>query len=344
MDEKERYPNFRALMNIIESHMTTDGVSIPVAEDLKEAKERLEETKRSLFQNEIILNELQDIVLEHHARKNRESVSVEELQVHEMLQEALRNADAKSYLRISWTEEDAKSGNIFGLTEEKLGHKESKKRNIQQILQQYFVPDVEQRLKERCIKLMKLWDSKAEGESDGLSLAKAAKLPLMVENEVKKISDMRKELKKEEGHYRKLVLNYQEELKEYMVNLEELVRKYPIDSQIDNTKTTAEWLEAKCEALQLKIRVLHCQLLKDTYTKETLAALRKIRELLERAMAESKIELAKLEQNLSIYESFGSGFDSLVKEYARLTAEIDNRKWALAELERTQKVEGFPRD
>ena len=46
-------------------------------------------------------------------------------------------------------------------------------------------------------------------ESDGLSLAKAAKLPLMVENEVKKISDMRKELKKEEGHYRKLVLNYQ---------------------------------------------------------------------------------------------------------------------------------------
>ena len=36
MDEKERYPNFRALMNIIESHMTTDGVSIPVAEDLKE--------------------------------------------------------------------------------------------------------------------------------------------------------------------------------------------------------------------------------------------------------------------------------------------------------------------
>ena len=46
-------------------------------------------------------------------------------------------------------------------------------------------------------------------ESDGLSLAKAAKLPMMVENEVKKISDMRKELKKEEGHYRKLVLNYQ---------------------------------------------------------------------------------------------------------------------------------------
>ena len=38
------------------------------------------------------------------------------------------------------------------------------------------------------------------------------------------------------------------------MNLEELVEKYPVDSQIDKRKNTAEWLEAKCEALQLKIR------------------------------------------------------------------------------------------
>ena len=62
--------------------------------------------------------------------------------------------------------------------------------------------------------------------------------------------------------------------------------------------------------------------------------------MLEKAMTDSNAELVKLEQNLKIYESVGSGFDSLVKEYARLTAEIDNRKWALAELERTQKMEG----
>ena len=39
-----------------------------------------------------------------------------------------------------------------------------------------------------------------------------------------------------------------------MKNLEEFIEKYPVDSQIDKTKTTAEWLEAKCEALQLKIK------------------------------------------------------------------------------------------
>ena len=51
-----------------------------------------------------------------------------------MLQEALRNADAKNYLKISSTEDDASRGNIFGLTEERLGYKESKRRNIQQVI------------------------------------------------------------------------------------------------------------------------------------------------------------------------------------------------------------------
>lgn len=64
------------------------------------------------------------------------------------------------------------------------------------------------------------------------------------------------------------------------------------------------------------------------------------RDVLEKTMTDSKAVLVKLEKNLKIYESVGSGFDSLVKEYTRLTAEIDNRKWALAELERTQKMEG----
>ena len=46
-------------------------------------------------------------------------------------------------------------------------------------------------------------------ESDGLSLAKAAKLPLLVENEVKKISDGRSKLKLEERKHRKLLVDYQ---------------------------------------------------------------------------------------------------------------------------------------
>ena len=39
-----------------------------------------------------------------------------------------------------------------------------------------------------------------------------------------------------------------------MERLEEFMEKYPLDSQAEMTKATVEWLEAKCEAVQLKIK------------------------------------------------------------------------------------------
>ena len=36
MDGKERYPEFRSLMNMLESRMTADGISLSVGEDLRE--------------------------------------------------------------------------------------------------------------------------------------------------------------------------------------------------------------------------------------------------------------------------------------------------------------------
>ena len=56
-----------------------------------------------------------------------------------MLQESVRNAYAKSYLKISHSEDDPKCSNLFGLTEDKLVHKESKKRKVQQVFVYCYV-------------------------------------------------------------------------------------------------------------------------------------------------------------------------------------------------------------
>ena len=37
-------------------------------------------------------------------------------------------------------------------------------------------------------------------------------------------------------------------------------------------------------------------------------------------------------QSLKAYKSIGMGFDDLVQLYSDITAEIDNKKWALTEL------------
>lgn len=51
-----------------------------------------------------------------------------------MLQEALRNSEAKKYLQISNADENPIDSNLFGLTEDKFEYKESKRKHIQQVI------------------------------------------------------------------------------------------------------------------------------------------------------------------------------------------------------------------
>lgn len=39
-----------------------------------------------------------------------------------------------------------------------------------------------------------------------------------------------------------------------MNSLEELLEKHPLDAKMENTEVTVDWLAAKCDAMQLKIR------------------------------------------------------------------------------------------
>ena len=45
----------------------------------------------------------------------------------------------------------------------------------------------------------------------------------------------------------------------YMNSLDELLEKHPLDAKMENTEVTVDWLAAKCDAMQLKIKydILH---------------------------------------------------------------------------------------
>lgn len=118
--------------------------------------------------------------------------------------------------------------------------------------------------------------------------------------------------------------------------LDQLITNHRMQSQHQYDKVTAEWLASKCDAMCLKIKVLQSQLMRDTYTPETVAALRKIKDYLDIAEEESSTELLRSKQALKSYESVGMGYDALVQRFTHLTAEIDNKKWALSELRQTQ--------
>ena len=59
--------------------------------------------------------------------------------------------------------------------------------------------------------------------------------------------------------------------------LESLIADHKLQSQVKHDRVTAEWLTAKCDAMCLKVRVLQNQMIKDTYTPEAVAALKRIK-------------------------------------------------------------------
>lgn len=61
-----------------------------------------------------------------------------------------------------------------------------------------------------------------------------------------------------------------------------------------------------------------------------------IRSHLDEHKQQLEVKLAETEQTLLHYESLGPGFMTIAKEYHELLEEIDNKKWALTELRKTQ--------
>ncbi|PVD20730.1 hypothetical protein C0Q70_18891 [Pomacea canaliculata] len=56
---------------------------------------------------------------------------------------------------------------------------------------------------------------------------------------------------------------------------------------------------------------------------------------LSEATEEKERDLHRIALALNAYAAIGSGFDELVEEYGKLKAEMDNKRWALQEFQRT---------
>eukprot|EP00794_Sanderia_malayensis_P018655 gene18655-20536_t len=314
-------PMFVNFLDTLKSEIAPNGASLQIAEDYKEAKAILDSRKLGYFQNKIIINELKNVLSDCRMES---SGSTADSKICSLLQKGLGSAEAKYHLGLSHSLE--KNGcNIFGLSEDKFNLNPNKLKETQMILQQYFTSEVEHRLKRKCISLVRFWDPKTEDESVGLAYAKATKLPFTIETEGKKISEEKKLLQKEIDKNNQLFTKYYEVICHSVDTLEQLVQQNPMDATVNDKKIIVD-----C--------VLQCQLIKDTYGKDTVSSLHKIRNVLETALAESKTELRTIRETLQVYESIGPDFVSIVKQYVKLTAEIDNKRWALSELKRTKDL------
>uniref|UniRef100_A0A2I2ZA73 HAUS augmin like complex subunit 4 n=1 Tax=Gorilla gorilla gorilla TaxID=9595 RepID=A0A2I2ZA73_GORGO len=119
--------------------------------------------------------------------------------------------------------------------------------------------------------------------------------------------------------------------------LQRLLQEHRLKTQSELDRINAQYLEVKCGAMILKLRMEELKILSDTYTVEKVEVHRLIRDRLEGAIHLQEQDMEKSRQVLNSYEVLGEEFDRLVKEYTVLKQATENKRWALQEFNKAYR-------
>lgn len=114
--------------------------------------------------------------------------------------------------------------------------------------------------------------------------------------------------------------------------MKELIEKHMIDFQSDKYLVTQQSLKVQADALLLKIKSLYLEVLNETYTKDTVPALKTISKQLDKQVEQVKGEMQNSRARVNRYESVGQEFNNIVSEYTNLREAFKQKKWTLDKL------------
>lgn len=163
-------------------------------------------------------------------------------------------------------------------------------------------------------------------------MAKINQLPGLVSTKLEELDSIKESAEKNEKVLMEQYSKYTSILLESLKILEELIKKHLLEFQKEQYASKCESLEVQCDALLLKVKSLHLEILCETYTKETISALRKISKEMETKQEKIEKDITASKCQLHRYESVGQDFNSIVNEYSQLREAIKQKKWTLEKL------------
>ncbi|XP_072976853.1 AUGMIN subunit 4 isoform X1 [Typha angustifolia] len=101
--------------------------------------------------------------------------------------------------------------------------------------------------------------------------------------------------------------------------------------QYDELKKT--WLCKRCQTMSAKLSVLENLLLRDTYTKDSVPALHRIRKYLLEATEEASIAYNKAITRLREYQGVDPHFDSIARQYHDIVKKLEGMQWTIHQVE-----------
>ncbi|XP_050395830.1 HAUS augmin-like complex subunit 4 [Patella vulgata] len=329
-DDVEKYPEFIKLLTILTKYINPQCITVETEKDLKQSKEILHHAKHTWLLNQVLYHEVKELILEYKIKGQDVSLCSDDKKFVEILHKCLNYKEIVHYLDFS--PDPSVKATLLGLTNEDVHRHNPYKKHITS-LQLRLIPEIEDRLRKKCEDLVHYEDPNSYSEGSRLTLAKASQLPATVEILKKKLEDEEKLLKQDRIRREKQFWVYYQSLVDALFLLEKLIQDYRLQEQTESDRITSKWLKARCDTMSLKIRLIQLQVLCDTYSSETVKALGIIKKHVEETTDIAEKDLSRISQALTAYDSVGMGFENLVDEYSKLRSELENKRWAMTELQ-----------
>ncbi|KAL1370866.1 hypothetical protein HN51_001050 [Arachis hypogaea] len=193
--------------------------------------------------------------------------------------------------------------------------------------------EIEAHLKLKCDKLSNAFVLDDNDSSSSGIQSSSSRLP-------ERVKLLIEEIEREEAALRDDLYSADRKFAEYYNVLEQilgvlikLVKDLKLDHQHKHDELQKTWLCKRCETMSAKLRVLEHILLLETYTKDSIPALHKIRKYLVEATEEASIAYNKVVTRLREYQGVDPHFDNIARQYHDIVKKLENMQWTIHQVE-----------
>ncbi|KAL8177217.1 UNVERIFIED_CONTAM: hypothetical protein K2H54_043407 [Gekko kuhli] len=317
-------PGLANLLMSLTKHMDSSGLSTNLAQQLEEARKQLHLSRANWLKWEALHRVLQEAL-----RDSGSGLAAHEKKFLEVLEQQLLLGELRRILD-SGPSAQGVQPSLLGLVPSDLLELLPPNQEMEE-MQKRFPVELEKRLKNKCSAILSYFcpESDAAGQ-----IPRATMMGTLAESlaaEKQRLQEARDRDRELMGLLEQLKAAYPQVLLRCLVLLKRFAREHRLGAQSELDSLNTQYLEIKCSAMFLKIRLEELSVLLETYVPEKVDVHRVMRDRLQAAIRQEEQDLAASRKILSSYEILGPEFEELVKEYAQLQAIIENRRWVLTE-------------
>ncbi|XP_039134101.1 AUGMIN subunit 4 [Dioscorea cayenensis subsp. rotundata] len=198
--------------------------------------------------------------------------------------------------------------------------------------QRSVVREIESRLEAKCDTLADVF-AMDEIDSSSISHISTARLPERVKLIIEEIEREEAVLLEDLNSMDRKFAEHYNVLEQILGVLIKFVKDLKLQHQHEFDKLRKTWLCKRCQTMNAKLRVLEHLLLRDTYTKDSVPALHRIRKYLVEATEEASIAYNKAVTRLREYHGVDPHFDTIARQYHDIVKKLEGMQWTIHQVE-----------